>query len=169
MTVCQYKYSYLKVSGMDELHKQYFVNEILPGLWLGDIRSSNDLIFLKAKKIKVIINCTHQFESIKNPEFEKYRISVIDNMDPVQIALMYSMLDKVSDIIYSALGNGKNVLVHCFAGRQRSFAVIVAFLMKYAHLPYTDAVRLTKTKRNIAGYPSVNFEDALLKYENDLH
>jgi len=150
------------------LYKQSFVNEILPGLWLGDIRSAHDMVFLKEKRIKVLVNCTDQFESVTHPGFEKYRLAVIDNRDPVQIALMYSSLDHVSDIIGQAIGHGKNVLVHCFAGRQRSFTAIVGYLMKYAKLRYDDAVCLVKTKRKIAGYPTVNFEEALLKYEQDL-
>ena len=46
---------------------------------------------------------------------------------------MYQYLDKGSDLINSTIDRNEGVLVHCFAGKQRSATLIAAFLMKYAN------------------------------------
>ena len=40
------------------LFKSRDVDQIIPGLWLGNYKSALDKSFLKAKGISIIINCT---------------------------------------------------------------------------------------------------------------
>ena len=144
-------------------------NEIIPNLWLGDVHASKSQDFIKKKNINCIINCTVSGEFLQNErQMYKYRIPVKDNCAPEEISLMYSILDKTAQLLYKHLQTGDIILVHCHAGRQRSVAVILAFIMKYTRLSFNKSLELLKTKRPVACYPQINFHHALLEYEKYL-
>lgn len=142
-------------------------NEIIPNLWLGDIKSSTDINFIKQKNINCVFNCTISGVFIPSIRY-KYRVPVKDNCLPEEIYLMYSILDKTVTLISSHLAKDDIILVHCHAGRQRSVAIILAFIMKHTNLSLNNALAILKTKRPIAGHPQFNFYDALKKYEEKL-
>jgi hypothetical protein len=69
------------------IHPMYKVEdatEILPNLWLGNVRSSTDEDFIKKKNIQVVFNCTKDLPFINGP-ITKYRVPVDDNLKPVEI------------------------------------------------------------------------------------
>lgn len=160
--------------------------EILPGLWLGNQKSSKDDQLLK--KVDVIINCTKQLEfyKIKNKQHHYLRIPVNDPGAPnagefnKDHEIMYANIGKVIDKIHYFRSNRKNVLIHCHAGAQRSAAVMAAYLIKYGNwkfppgVPQTNDVKYRKIidlivkKRPIAFYGglSVNFAPTLKRYFN---
>ena len=144
------------------------VNEIYPGLWLGDIYSPNPE-FIKNNKITCIINCTLTvpFPKLKQIKY-RYRIPVKDNLQVDQIYLMYSMFDPVIEFILQHLPN-EQILIHCHAGRQRSVAIIAAFLMKSAEMTKDEAIMCIQSKRLVAALPQLNFNMALTEYEKDLN
>ena len=74
-----------------------------------------------------------------------------------EINKLYNYLDKESDLIYKHLQNNQSILVHCYAGKQRSASIIVAFLMKYARMSLNDSIMSIRTKRLTAFNPSINF------------
>ena len=49
----------------------------------------------------------------------------------------HSFLDK-------ALGEGKNVMVHCIAGAQRAGTTGVSYMMKEGRMRFSEAVRVAK-------------------------
>lgn len=49
-----------------------------------------------------------------------------------------------------------NVLVHCMAGISRSATIILAYLMKYRNMKYSDAYLFVNNKRNVI-YPNQGF------------
>src|SRR5579862_8049066 len=104
------------------------MTEILPGLWIGDRDYALNIDWLRKNNISVVINCT------KNLPFADYeglqhilRIPVSDNLENEEIEKMQKYLSPVTDKIQQWIPN-HNILVHCFAGRQRSSAVILAYL-----------------------------------------
>ena len=144
------------------------VNEIYPGLWLGDINSASDLKFLRAKKISCIINCTLTIPFPKLPQIKyRHRVPVKDNMKPEQIYLMYRMLDEAINFIIKHLPE-EQILIHCYAGRQRSVAVVAGFLMKTADIRWDEALQCIRSKREVAAVPQFNFETTLRQYQDDL-
>lgn len=147
---------------MDSIH----ANEIYPGLWLGDIQSAMDLEFLKEKKITCIVNCTQNYPFISCIK-ETYRVPVKDNLENDQIYKMYTALDHAGQYIYEKLPS-HNILVHCHAGRQRSVAVISAFFIKYADFDPETVIKLIRSKRVVAGKPSINFMKSIKQYHQDL-
>ncbi len=142
------------------------MNEVYPGLWIGDIYSSTNKEFLIKYEITFIINCTCTMPFSDLEGLKKVRIPVLDDLKSDQIYKMYTLLDKATKLIYKILPK-RNILVHCHAGRQRSAAVITAFLMRYAHLRKNDAIRLLKTKRKNISILS-NFDAALNQFDKDL-
>ncbi len=141
-------------------------NEIYPGLWLGDITSAMDTEFLKEKKITCIINCTQNYPFVKGIS-HTYRVPVMDNLKTDQIYKMYTALDQASKYIYEMLPS-HNILIHCHAGRQRSVAVVSAFFIKYADFDPELVIKLIRSKRIVAGHPTINFMKSIKHYYNDL-
>ena len=152
----------------------HIANEVISNLWIGDWRSMLDTDWLVRRNIRTIINCTKHERFVEDSEIprgygaiKRIRVPVDDNFDPNESMTLYSMIGKIVDEIDSARGSG-GVLVHCYAGVQRSFAVICAYLMRYAHIPKRVAVAAVRSKRPIAGRPGINFEVVLDMYEKDL-
>ena len=142
-------------------------NEIYPGLWLGDVNALNKK-FISDNGISCIINCTMSIPFPKSRQIKHcYRLPVKDNLAPDQIYRMYTMFDYIIDIIVKHLPD-ERILIHCHAGRQRSVAVIAAFLMKIGDMTKNEAILCIQSKRAVAGVPQVNFDPALSEYEKDL-
>ena len=142
------------------------VTEILPDLWLGDEKSSQDGKFVERAGVKFIINCS---KDIPENEFgiENIRINVDDHPSVSHLEdneLLYGALDGTIEYIHKCLMSGKCVLIHCKAGRQRSASIVAAYLMKYADIDIDKAVYYIRTKRPIAFTPNINFLPALKKY-----
>jgi dual specificity MAP kinase phosphatase len=53
------------------------------------------------------------------------------------------------------------------AGISRSPAIVISFLMRYAHMDMNDAYEFVKNKRSIVS-PNLNFMGQLLQYEKKL-
>ena len=135
--------------------------EILPKLYLSsfadiDLSLSDDDVF--------IINCTKELPMKYN---NNYRISVNDDMSDNSFTIMYDSFAKVVDIIDINLEKNKKVIVHCFAGIQRSAAVICAYLMI---LGYTleDAILFMRQKKPDVFIGNINFIVSLQKLQLDL-
>ena len=140
-------------------------NEIIPNLWLGNIKDSQDTIFIKS--IDIIINCTKDlpFQDDTKPCI---RISIEDNLEAIEIANLYKYLDKVTSYIHKHLKSGNKILVHCFAGKQRSASIVCAYLMRYCGLSLSNTTQLLQTKRIIVFTPLCNFESALKIFESKI-
>uniref|UniRef100_A0A6C0D5T3 Dual specificity phosphatase catalytic domain n=1 Tax=viral metagenome TaxID=1070528 RepID=A0A6C0D5T3_9ZZZZ len=139
------------------------VNLILPGLYLGNARSSLDDEFLKKNNIRAVFNCTKDLPfhySIKN----KYRIPVDDNLKEEEIRNLelWSF-----ESIYKLTREHKqgNVLVHCYAGMQRSAAVVAMYLIATYNMKHEQAISYIKHKRSIAFWPYTNFLKAIKGFE----
>lgn len=139
-------------------------NEILPGLWLGNARDSQNPSFLKM--IDVIINCTKDLPFVDDSK-HCVRVSVDDNLEKAEIVALYKYLDKVTQFIHENLKEGKSILVHCMAGKQRSASVVTAYLSRFCHFSLSDAIELLRSKRIIVFTPLCNFEAALRLFCSD--
>ena len=139
-------------------------NEILSGLWLGNILDSRNQEFINL--MDIIINCSKDIPFISK-ETKNIRIPVDDNLEAKEIVNMYKFLPKITEYIHSSLKKNKTILVHCHAGKQRSASVIVSYLVRYLNISLDKAISLVKTKRNIIFKPCTNFRSTLIKFERD--
>jgi predicted protein tyrosine phosphatase len=134
------------------------VTEIIPRLFLGNVRASKDKNFIRSKNIQVVFNCT------KNLEFSpiikiKYRIPIEDNLAEEEIAFK----------IMSEYLDGKTILVHCMAGMQRSACAVAFFLIAFLRMRALDAMKMIKEKRLIAFSPRANFGRAIDYFDRKFH
>jgi protein tyrosine phosphatase (PTP) superfamily phosphohydrolase (DUF442 family) len=149
-------------------------HQILPGLWLGNCSAAQDAGFLATAKIGAITNATKDIPNFfERQGIEYHRLPVDDDLQPHSIQHMAEKLDDaVRFIKQHYLIDGKPVLVHCFAGMQRSAAIVTAFILKYTS--ETDLVKVAafvRQKRPVAFLGmvpktlSINFLPALKEYE----
>ena len=142
-------------------------NQILPTLWLGNLRAAQDETFLRNAGIQVVFNCTKDapfHSSIRR----RYRIPVDDNLEPDEIRnlelwgyeIVYKMLQEFKQ--------GRTLYVHCHAGMQRSPAVVAMFLMVLYRMNTDKAKAYIKQRRPIVFFPSANFEKAMRGFERSL-
>lgn len=112
-------------------------NLIIPRLWLGNIYSAWDSKFINDNEINIIINCTPDLDFItKSVEFdypiETKRVVVEDSRLEKDFIIMEENLKWLIPYLYSEYLAGKNILVHCYAGKQRSAIIVAALLYKLA-------------------------------------
>lgn len=138
--------------------------EVVPHLWIGNYQDTAIPEFVA--KFDLIMNCTKNLP-FPAPEYctaKQVRVSVEDNLEPVELEALYRYLDKATQLIHANLMHGRRVFVHCFAGKQRSAAVIVAYMMRYFRMSIEDACRALQSKRPIAFEPLCNFRPSLEKF-----
>lgn len=139
---------------------------IVDNLYLGNIHDA----YTHPYDVDVIINCTKDipfFSSCLNRR-ACIRISVDDDLQAESMDIMYAHLPDAVATIRACLRSGKRVLVHCFAGQQRSAAVIAAYLMKTYDTSLQDTVTYMRTRKRDAFLYGVNFERALRRYEKEV-
>lgn len=121
------------------LFKNRDVDQIIPGLWLGNYKCALDKSFLKSKGISIIINCTPnkpfitEMENVDNMDIETYRIPVNDSLLERDILLMQDYFKIIIPLLLKKYITEKRaILIHCQAGKQRS-AIVTAVLLKILH------------------------------------
>jgi dual specificity phosphatase 12 len=150
--------------------------EILTGLWLGSKTDAYDEDFIVKKNITNILNCTKTvsfppfYETMRGLKY--YRLPIDDQPDNYknerEQQQMYSKLNMITDYIHTALSSEQSILVHCYAGKQRSAAVIAAYMMKYGKIGMHISIDYIKAKKPTCFSPMINFEYALQQFETDL-
>jgi protein-tyrosine phosphatase len=107
----------------------YNVNEIIPGLWLGNQYAPLDVEFLKQKGITFIVNCTPHTK-IVDPDtgIETLRLPIYDSQLERDMLLMEEYFKTVIPILKQKILEHQPILIHCVAGKQRS-AILVAGLL----------------------------------------
>lgn len=139
-------------------------NEILPNIWLGNLYSSKDESFLTHFKIKLVINCTKH--NIIPYFYDKlgiicYRLPVYDQKDPGNNEIFLNYKNQLIDVIHQYINQNKPVLIHCYAGAQRSATLLAFYIQKYYSLNIKKCIKLIKEKREIAFEPEPTFKEIL--------
>lgn len=135
-----YIYSMIYDLASNFLYAQTSVNEIIPGIWLGNYKAAIDIDFLKKNDINFILNCTPNmplYNQIYTPleienisKIETYRIPVNDSLLERDFILMEKYFKIVIPLLVRKYTVEKQrILIHCHAGKQRS-AIVVAALLK---------------------------------------
>jgi len=137
---------------------------ILPRLWLGNKRSSTDPDFLKGAGITTVFNCTKDLPF--SPLIKrKYRVPVDDNLQPAEIK---NMADWSPEIVYKVINeykNGSVILIHCYAGMQRSAAVMAMSIIALSGHRTSDIIPYIRSQREVAFFPEANFLQSILEFE----
>ena len=59
--------------------------------------------------------------------------------------------------MHEKIKNRENVLVHCFAGAQRSCAIVACYLITYYKVTPNDVIDFIKSRRRVAFFGGSNF------------
>lgn len=140
-------------------------HEIIPRVWLGNYKASQDEYFLKEKGIDTVFNCTKDLPfhaSIRR----RYRVPVDDNLQTDEIRNMELWSYEIVYKLNKEYKEGHTILVHCAAGMQRSPAVIAMFLIAVFGMTHEQAIQYIQQKRPIAFHFNTNFLKAIQGFEN---
>jgi protein-tyrosine phosphatase len=139
------------------------MTHILNGVFIGSESNAKNLEELSSEQIRHIVNVTSHVPLYHSGQFHYYHISA----DDTQKQNLLDYFDQAYSFISNAIANQEKVLVHCVAGISRSPAIVISFLMRYAHMNLNDAYEFVKKKRSIVS-PNLNFMGQLLQYEKKL-
>lgn len=149
-------------------------NKITNRIFLGNYQAAKDKDFFKEHKITAVLNCSKDLPNYfhNNKDIEYMRIPVDDSLRQKDFDLMFEFMPSAQEFInkHSNVQKG-NILIHCYAGRQRSAACLVAFLVSKYKMTPAEACKMVLTKRPEAFHfgQSLNFDQAINKYYKKYH
>jgi protein-tyrosine phosphatase len=139
---------------------------ILPRLWLGNKKAAHDTDFLRSQKISMVINCSKDIEFVAAPGVQlRMRVPVHDNLQAVEIQNLARWSPEIIYKIVHAWNQGHTILIHCYAGVQRSAAVMAMTLIALRQMTSDSAIKFIRACRPIAFFPAVNFIASILHFE----
>lgn len=141
-------------------------NEILPGLWLGNKASSEDVVWQTSNHIGVVFNCTKTLQ-FYNRSTTQYRLPVDDNLEAQEIRNMGRWAAEATYKVVHEYKSGKNILIHCYAGMQRSAALMAMVLIALTGQTSKQAIAYIREKRPVAFFPFINFKKSILSFEDE--
>lgn len=140
-------------------------HEIIPGIWLGNKGASQDRQFMMTNQINTVFNCTKDLPFMQGGPTHMYRIPVDDNLQADEIRNLEHWSWEICFKIAKERAGGNRMLIHCFAGMQRSAAVVAMYLISTYRCSTDEAVAFIKSKRPVAFYGNVNFYPAIKGFE----
>jgi hypothetical protein len=135
--------------------------EILDGLYLA---SFND-VERRGREARnyFIVNCSRDLPMLSA---NGVRLAIDDAPDENERMLKF--FPGATRLIRERLAAGDEVIVHCWAGQQRSAAVMAAYLMRYGHMSKEDAMRHVKRCKSDAFSWGATFDPALDVWDNNM-
>lgn len=133
--------------------------EILPHLFLGDIKIARSRDSLTRARVTRVLNVSRLENSFESELL--YKQIPVDDAPNVNLSEHFPEAFRFID---SARVNEERVLVHCQAGMSRSVTVIIAYLMHHMCLSLEQAYDFVKARKsNIE--PNFSFMGQLLDFE----
>jgi len=172
-TIAKTLLSFSTLSSLNITPKQEYVplrsfDKIAPRIFLGNEDASKDASFFKKNRIKAVLNCSRDLDMPfkENPKIEYLRIPIDDSLKQADIKKAEELIPIAVAFIHKHVVIEKScVLVHCYAGRQRSAIMLAAYLVSKGKSPI-EACKLILKKRPEAFHfgTSLNFEKTLEAY-----
>ncbi len=147
----------------------YFpAKEIVPGLWIGSRGNATSASWVRDHNIKFIVNVSRDIPTPFSDAVQTYRIPVHDSHDENKNIIKHWPI--TSAAIDDVLSHGGGVLVHCYAGIQRSAATVTAYLMWKRCLTARNAMKFVNSKKGetFNWGQRATFWEALKKWEDEL-
>jgi atypical dual specificity phosphatase len=135
--------------------KEADVSEIIPRLWLGNVKPSENSVWLEKKGITHIVNSAGELKNRFPDKYNYFNANLQDNFtesirDVAECAVLF--------IEMALIENEKNaVLVHCYMGKSRSASIVIYYLMCKYRVPYDYAYFHAKDRRKEVN-PNQNYE-----------
>jgi len=144
-----------------------YANEIIPNLWLGCRNSPLERENLRKNNIKLIINCSKDLDYPVDSDIQTIRLAINDINTEESNNILNENIETIIYIMNTYLNNNIGVLVHCYAGMQRSATVVICYLIKYENMTVSSAKELMKSKRSIVFLPYPTFNTFINNYGNN--
>ncbi|KAK4150605.1 dual specificity phosphatase [Chaetomidium leptoderma] len=141
------------------------ISEIEPGLFLGDLGHSYDVLVLANNNIGAMVSMSDaksaRWSLPQNralvPQDRHLFVACLDTATQDLLARLPEICDFIDRMRRAEARH--NVLVHCTVGVSRSATVVLAYLMRTHRQPLDTALASVKTVRKIR--PNSNFMDQL--------
>lgn len=140
------------------------VSRILPRLWLGNKTAALNTAWLQENHISTVFNCTKDIPFGAGP-LHQYRVPIDDSLLQEDIEKLTAWTPEIIYKLIAEYNRGAVILVHCWAGVQRSAAVVAMFLMTYYRQPFSAVVPYMRQRRSIVFSPATNFEQSIRAWE----
>lgn len=98
------------------------MDEVIPGLWIGDLASALDVANLKQHNIQSVLSAMRGRVSV-NETFIRHQVLLDDTEDA---DILIHLLPSIT-FIDSQIDKGRGVLVHCQAGMSQYYCRLLAF------------------------------------------
>lgn len=139
-------------------------SKILPRLWLGNRYDALNTEWLRENQITTVFNCTKDIPFAEGP-LHKYRVPIDDSLKQEDIEKLTRWTPEIMYKLISEYNQGATILVHCYAGVQRSAAVVAMFLMTLQKQPMSVIYPFLKHCRPIVFTPEINFAESIQAWE----
>ncbi|EGK97380.1 AGAP002108-PB [Anopheles gambiae str. PEST] len=138
------------------------LDEIEPGLWLGNASAAADVGTLERHTIRSILSVDSVPLPVHITDHPNLRVRHIQAADVPREDLIRHFEDS-NRFIADSLAEGRHVLVHCYFGVSRSATIMIAYIMQKYRLGYEAAFQRVKAKRRFV-MPNPGFVNQLKLY-----
>ena len=131
--------------------------EIISGLWIGDIDIMYSAKFIEDNQIKLIINCTIDYQIKEHRGVQNVRVPLPNNLYN-SIDTIRLNKDKILTFIDSNLEN-KHILICCLDGTTISPFIVSLYLVEYGGIEKSEVKQIIQSKNSCV---SMEFDVGLL-------
>lgn len=124
-------------------------------LFLGD-RHAASYVQLKHRQCSSVVNCYRDLHGFSKEPKVKYL-----NIDPTDDDEKIDCLDELYFFVDTELTNGKNVVVHCDEGLNRSAALVIYYVMRKLDMSLADSYKKVQRMRPSTKISSVLFKNLI--------
>jgi len=141
-----------------------FAHEIIDNLWLGDINSARDAVFIKTQNISLVVNCTMRhciptfYDSMG---VSSIRLPIYDSDEKSNMKVFVKHKKYLIEQIHNFLIAKRPVLIHCRHGIQRSATLVAFYIISKFNVKPQQAITIIKSKRPISFGLTPTFKDIL--------
>ena len=118
------------------------INEIIPHVYLGNYVPAQNCLLLKEYKITSILNVAIEISDAFCP-IEHVYLPLYDNLEQN----LFYIFPKIVTWINQTINLQQNIFIHCAAGKSRSVALLMAYLVFKYNINCYEALYLIKQKR----------------------
>ena len=134
---------------------------IIDNIYLGSAYNAADYCWLKDNQINIIVNVTRSISNYYPEEFTYHHFAA-DDLDEGSLQDYYQDFCK----LVNEADPDQKILVHCYAGRSRSAALVLYYLIREHNYSLEDALVYLKSKRPLVNL-NQKFIDEIFHEQSD--